>query len=89
MLLGGIRFGRFLLQVLEDLLNHLRILDTGNNLNLATAVFADLDVDVEHSFEALHPGHSAMALCGAFVTPVGIGRLRIGFLAAFGGCHLN
>ena len=49
MLLGGIRLGRSLLQVLENLLNDFRIFDAGNDLNLTAAVFADFDIDVENS----------------------------------------
>ena len=57
---------------------------------MATAVLADLDVDVEHSLEALLPGHGSMALCRTLVVPVRIGRFWwIGLLAALGRRDLN
>ena len=57
---------------------------------MATAVLADLDVDVENPFEALHPGHSAVPLCWTLVVPVRIGRFWwIGLLAALGRRDLN
>ena len=68
MLFGSICLGCFLFQVFENLLNDLRIFDTGNDFDVTAAVFADFDVDVEHSLEALHPGHRAVALCGTLVT---------------------
>ena len=84
-LLGGTRLGRFLLKVLENLLNDLGVLDTGNDFDLTAAVFADFDVDVKDSFEALHPSHCAMALCGTLITPVGIVAFRfVGLLAPLG-----
>ena len=45
------------LQVIEDLLDHYRIFNTGNHLHGATADTAGLDVDVEYTFEALCPSH--------------------------------
>ena len=74
MLLGGIHLGRFPLQVLENLLNDLRVLDTGNDFDLTAAVFTDFDIDVKDSFESLHPGHGPVPFCWTFVVPVGIGR---------------
>ena len=56
-LFGSIRLGRFLLQVFKNLLNDLGVLNAGNDFDLTAAVFTDLDVDVEHSFEALHDFH--------------------------------
>ena len=68
-LFGGISLGRFLLKVFKDQLNHLGIFDAGNDFDLATAVFTDLNIDVQDAFESLHPGHGSLALCGALVTP--------------------
>ena len=70
MLLGGIRLGRFLLKVLENLLNDLGVLDAGNDLDVTAAVFADLNIDAENSLKSLHPGHGSMALSGALVEPI-------------------
>ena len=41
--------------LLKNLLNHLGIFDTSNHFDLAAAVLADFDIDVEDSFLALHP----------------------------------
>ena len=90
MLFGSIPLGCFLLKMLENLLDYLRIFDTGNDFDLTAAVFADFDVDVEDALESLHPGHSAMPLCRTLVVPVDIGRFWwIGLFAAFGRCDLN
>ena len=57
---------------------------------MAAAVFADLDVDVEHSPEALHPCHGAVPLCGTLVTPVSIATFRfVGPLAPLSRRHLH
>ena len=89
MLLGGIRLCRFLLKMLENLLNDLRILNTGNDFDLTATVLTNFDVDIEDSFESLHPGHGSVSLLGALVEPVGFRWFRIGFLTAFCRCHLN
>jgi transposase-like protein len=47
--------------VIEDLLDHYRIFNTGNHLHGAAADTAGLDVDVEYTFEALCPGHRGAA----------------------------
>lgn len=89
-LLGSIRRACFLLEVFEYLLNNLGIFDAGNDFDLPTAVLADFDINIEDALETLHPGHGAMALCGALVTPVGIAAFRfVGLLAPLGGCYLS
>jgi hypothetical protein len=50
------RVGSFL-QVIEYLPDHYRILNAGDDLHSATALLADLHVNVEHPLEALGPGH--------------------------------
>jgi hypothetical protein len=39
-----------------------------------TAVFADFDIDIKDSYEALHPSHGAVPLSGAFALPVVVVR---------------
>jgi hypothetical protein len=46
------------------------LFNAGNDLDLTTAPLAGLDVNVEHPFEPLHPGHRRMALGGRLVQPV-------------------
>ena len=76
--------------MLKDQLNHLGIFDAGNDFDLATAVFTDLNIDVQEAFESLHPGHGSLALCGALVTPAGIGYFRfVWLLAALSRRHLS
>ncbi|MBX2846987.1 MAG: hypothetical protein KTR16_01605 [Acidiferrobacterales bacterium] len=43
--------------MLKNLLNHFRIFNTGYHFDLTATVFADFDVDVEDSLEALHPSY--------------------------------
>ena len=69
-------------KVLTDQLNYLGIFEAGNDFDLATAVFKDLDIEVEDAFESLHPGHGSLALCGALVTPAGIGYFSVVWLPA-------
>ena len=69
----GISLGAFWLRCFKDQLNHLGIFEAGNDFDLATAVFKDLDIEVEDAFESLHSGHGSLALCGALVTPAGLG----------------
>ncbi|NUV04503.1 hypothetical protein MS6194_04027 [Escherichia coli] len=52
-LLGGIRLGCFLFQMLENLLNDLRIFDAGNHFDVTAAVFADFNINIEDSLEAV------------------------------------
>jgi hypothetical protein len=51
---------RFCIQVGEDLLDYDRVFDTGNDPHCPATGRAGLDVDTEHPFQALRPGH-----CGA------------------------
>ena len=90
MLFGSVNLSGFLPEVIKNQLNHLRVFNACNHFDLATAVFTDLDVDVENTLESLHPGHSAVALCGALVTPASIETFRlIGLFAPLSGCYLN
>ena len=53
-------------------------------------MFTDLNIDVEDTFESLHPGHRSLALCGALVTPAGIGDCRFVWpVATLSRRHLN
>lgn len=55
----------------------------------SNAVFTDRNIDVKDAFESLHLGHGSLALCGALVTPVGIGHFgRVWLPATLGRCHL-
>jgi hypothetical protein len=53
----------------QNSLDYRRVFNAGNDLDLTTAPFASLDVNVEHPFEPLHPGHRRMALGGRLVQP--------------------
>ena len=53
----------FAVQVGENLLDHHRVFDAGDDLYGATAAFAGFDVDVEHPFQALRPGHGGPVCC--------------------------
>ena len=43
----------FALEVREDLLNHERIFDAGDDLNAAATAVAGFDVDLEYALQAL------------------------------------
>ncbi len=62
----------------EDLLDHQRILDAGDDPDGATAGSAGLDVDVEHPLQALSPGHRNAAFARRFLFPSSAG---VGFAA--------
>jgi len=51
------------LQVIEDLLDRDRLFDAGDCLHRATAVMADLDVNIEDALQTLRPRHG----CAPFV----------------------
>ena len=72
----------FVLEVFKDQLNHLGIFDAGNDFDQATAVFTDLDIDVQDAFGSLHLGHGSLAVCGTLVTPAGIGYFSFVWLLA-------
>jgi hypothetical protein len=62
----------------EDLLDHHRIFDAGNDLDVTAAALAGLDVNVEDTFQALRPSHGGPAFGGRGV----FGRIRrVGFVA--------
>ncbi len=51
-------------EVLEDLFDDPRIFDASDDLDGTAAMLTSIDVDVEHAFEALCPGHGGTSLCG-------------------------
>ncbi len=61
----GVRccFG-FVLQVIEDLLDHHWVFDAGNNLHCAATFTTGFDVDVANALQALRPAHRGPALGG-------------------------
>jgi hypothetical protein len=63
---AGLRRGRFRIEVSEDLLDHHRILDAGDDAHRPAAHRAGVDVDVEYPLQALRPSHRRAALVGAF-----------------------
>ena len=65
MVIAGIGIGGFPFQMFKNALNHRRILDAGNHFDVAAAVLADFNLDVEDSFEALHDfqGWNECRLC--------------------------
>ena len=67
--------GRFILQMRQNSLNHRRIFNASNDLDLTCAPLSGLDVDIEHPLESLHPGHRRMALDRRLVQPVFPGSL--------------
>jgi hypothetical protein len=67
--------GRFALQMRQNPLDHRRVFNAGDDLDLPGAPLAGLDVDIEHPLQPLHPGHRRMALGGRLVQPVFPGRL--------------
>ena len=50
-------------QVIQYPLDHRRVFDTRDDLDRAAALRAGLDVDLEHSLEALCPAHRCLLLC--------------------------
>ena len=44
---GRITLGRFVLKVLENLLNDLGVFDAGNDLDVTATIFTNLDIDIE------------------------------------------
>lgn len=49
-------------EMIQDLLDHRRAFNTGDDLHRATAQIAGLDVDLEHAFQALSPSHRRVTL---------------------------
>jgi len=58
------------LQMGENLLDDRRIFDAGNDPHRPTAGTAGFNVDVEHPFQALRPGHRCPALSGGWFLPL-------------------
>ena len=71
--------------MLKDLVDDRLILDTGDYLGFASALWADRHIDIEYPFEALRPGHRLAALFWCLV----ILRLSWIALAPFGWRHIN
>jgi len=54
----------FVFEVIKDLLDHLRVFDTGDHLHRPGAFPAGLDIDVENTLEPLCPCHRRSAGVG-------------------------
>jgi len=67
---GGWRLPALSVQVFEDLFNDGGVFDAGDDPHGIAAAGAGVDVDLEHAFEPLRPGHRGMAFDG------GPGRAR-------------
>ena len=59
---ASFRRGAFLIEVGEDLLDHHRIVDAGDDPHRPAAFTAGLDVDIEHPLETLRPAHRCPSL---------------------------
>jgi len=87
----------FALKVPQDLFDHHRLFNAGGDLNVAAAVLAGLDVDIEYALQALRPGHrcSAFDRCWAvrrmcrtgLVALTALGRRHLCAMRAVGGKH--
>ena len=78
--------GGFVVKVGEDLLDHHRVFDAGNDSERTGTFPAGLDVDVENALQSLRPGHRGPAFGGR----LGLRLIeRSGFvaLAPFGRRH--
>jgi hypothetical protein len=53
-----------MLEVIEYLPDHYRILGAGNDFHWATTRLARLDADVKHPLEPLRPGQRRSSFCG-------------------------
>ena len=62
--------GRLAIQVGQDSLNHRRIFNASNDLDLPLTALAGLNINIEHSFEPLHPRHRDVAIVRRLVLPV-------------------
>ena len=62
---GSFRRGIFLIEVGENLLDHHRIVDAGDDPHRPAAFTAGLDVDIEHPLETSPPG--AYFWCAQFI----------------------
>ena len=72
----------------EDLLDHHGSFDASDDLDVARAAIAALDVDVKNALQALRPGHGGRAFRGRSVLGP-IRRTSLVALAAFGRRHLR
>ena len=72
---GSLTCSRFRVEVGEDLLDHGRILDAGDDAHRPAAHSASHDVDVEHALEALRPSVRRPAFGRRFV--LWLGRCRV------------
>ena len=72
-----------MLEVVEYLPDHYRILGAGNDFHWATTGLARLDADVKHPLEPLSPGHDDMAFGGCPFCK-SIGSIGIASLAPAG-----
>ena len=69
------------MQVIQDPVDDVLVLDASDDFDRSTAATTDLDVDTEHTFQALGPGHTrqsgagsgGMALGGCADFCVGVG----------------
>ena len=60
----------------KNLLNCDRVFHASHDLDWAFTLLADLDVNIEHPFQSLHPGHGGMTLGWGVVFPC---PTRLGF----------
>ena len=51
------------------------LFNAGNDLDLPGAPLTGLNINIEHAFEPLHPGHRLVALGWRFIQPALLGRL--------------
>jgi hypothetical protein len=65
----------------EDLLDHHRIVDAGDDLNLAAAALAGLDVDIEHPLQASRLKLMAARRSAGVVSSVALALLPLSRLA--------
>ena len=67
--------GRFVVQVGQNSLDHRRVFNAGNDLDLPGAPLTGLNIDIKYPLEPLHPGHRLVALGRRLVQPALPGRL--------------
>ena len=90
MLLSANNGGGFLLQVLKDVRDYRRVFNAGDHFDLTAAEFTDLNINIEHALEALHPGHGAMPFFRTLIKPILATRFSLcSKLATLGRCNLN
>lgn len=75
--------------VIQDLFDDLWVFDTSDDLDRTAAAFTGLDIDAEHTFEALRPGHGGMprGIRLRVIPAVAPGRGHPGPQSAVGGEH--